>query len=121
MLHSVPQEIVITLKYLQSLCENEDKFYTTFNKTKHYYVHWQSVLNWLKNSSVCNNNISRYILELWEEDILRPIPDTDNLAELQAIFHLNDTIYPDNVQVYCSTFGEYVELRKHFSKEDVKY
>ena len=125
MLNCAPIEVVTTLEFLKRVdFDKFDRFCTFLSKQRgldHFYVHWQSVVNWLKDSSIRNNTMANNIAELWEMDFIRPIPDADELAELPAILHLSNDIHPDNVRVYCGTFGEYVELRKHFGKEDVKY
>lgn len=125
MLNSVPVETVLTLNFIKNTICNYYPLidFRTFLKNKkinNFYIHFNSLIDWLKNSTF-NNRIACEIRDLWEENILRPIPKADELAELPAIYQLNENIYPDNVQVYCGTFGEYVELRKHFGKEDVKY
>jgi len=115
MLNCVPQEIAVTVNYL--LDKSEAGLKRLFEKYPRIYVHWPTLYEKIKGAWI-SNEIVHYLLEMWEEDKLIPIPHGDDIAELPAIVSL-DYKYPDNVKVYCQTAGEYIELRKNFGKEDI--
>ncbi len=115
MLNCVPQEIAVTADYLLGL--TKEGWNRLFQGRRRVYIHWQTLLSKIHDVWISNDYIQR-IIGLWEDNKLVPIPNSDNIAELPAIASLN-YIYPDNVKVYCKTFGEYVELRKNFGREDI--
>lgn len=123
MLSCAPVEIAATINFIHSLTHEQFVKWVDFltdKGVKRVYVHWPTLTNWLKDLTLHNNVFVKEIVELWEIDFLVQIPFEGD-AELPAIVYLNNHVHPDNVRVYCGTFGEYVELRKTFGKEDVKY
>ena len=117
MLNCVPQEIVVTANFLFHLSNFTDTWNKFFNKHPQVYVHFPTLLNMLKDRKLTGMDI-RLITDAWEDNKVIPIPHGDDVAELPAIVSM-DMAHPDNVRVYCYTFGEYVELRKNFSREDI--
>ena len=129
MLNCVPVEIAATINFFKQLTLDQFVSWVDFlykKDVKRVYIHWPTLMEWLSNSTLHNNDFMKEIIDLWEMNFLYPIPlgnmsEHEDKAELPAIVFLNNRIHPDNVRVYCGTFGEYVELRKHFGEEDVKY
>lgn len=118
MLNCVPRVRAATSKYLINCADKlSTDVWANFISTP-IYVHWPTIYETLKNSTLNYNKIACRILMAWENDKIIPIPHSDNDNELSSIVRLNDR-FPDNVKVLCYTFGEYVELRKNFGKEDI--
>ena len=82
------------------------------------YIHWPTICKQLHDCTLETNQAARRILKAWEEDKLIPIPHGEDVDELPSIVRLDER-YPDNVYVFCQTFGEYVYLRKNFGREDI--
>lgn len=118
MLNCEPQEIVITSNFLLDIASDKKVFYDFVGRHSRIWVHWQSVINKLKNCKLTNEYI-RTIITAWETNILQEIPENKFIAELPAIVEFINQNFPDNAFCYCSTFGEYVNLRKNFGKEDI--
>lgn len=124
MLNCVPIEVAATSNYFLSRSSDELFSWLIDLRKKdinHVYVHMPSLTECLNDAMLHTDSRARSIIELWENNILIPIPNADKKAELPAIVSLNTTIHPDNVRVYCGNFIEYIALRKYFGKEDVKY
>ncbi len=117
---NVGHQTALTTKALIELCSLPDDIF--FQKAKEFdyvWVYWPSVVEALKDCTIPQNRCAQTILNLWNGNAIRELPGD---AELPAIAALNNTPgYEDNVSVYCATFGEYVELRKTYGEEDVKY
>lgn len=118
MLNCVPRVRAATSKYIINHSYNlSDNAWEKLTSTP-TYVHWQTIYENLKGSILNDNKAACRILAAWENDKIIPIPHSDNDDEISSIVRLNDR-FPDNVRVLCYTFGEYVELRKNFGKEDI--
>ena len=96
-----------TSKYiLAKAYEYSDRRWFEFLDTP-IYIHWPTIYKTLKNSSIEHNETARRILAAWENEKLLPIPHGEDGDELPSLVRLNER-FPDNVIVYCYTFGEYV-------------
>lgn len=117
----VPQETIVTAKFLLGLACNQFEHITWsqfFTEHSYVWVHWPTLTKKIYNSEITNAYIRR-IIEAWEANTVRPLPGYEYIAELPAIVQFQNVKHPDNVCVYCRTFGEYIELRKDFGKEDI--
>ena len=84
MLNCEPQEIVITSNFLLDIASDKKVFYDFVDRHSRIWVHWQSVINKLKNCKLTNEYI-RTIITAWETNILQEIPENKFIAELPAI------------------------------------
>jgi hypothetical protein len=118
MLNCVPRVRAATSKYiLNRASEFNDNAWNNLLATP-IYVHWPTLCNVLKDSTIESNKTARRILAAWEDDKLIPIPHGEDADELPSIVRLDER-FPDNVVVLCHTFGEYVNLRRNFGREDI--
>lgn len=116
-----PQEVIVTVEFLLGLACDQLKrisWSQFFTKYSYVWVHWPTLTKRIYHSELTNTYIRR-IIEAWEANIIKALPNYECVAELPAIIQFQNTTHPDNVYVYCRTFGEYVELRKNFGKEDI--
>lgn len=118
MLNCAPTVRAATSKYILSVAQHFSDNRWKNLLARPLYVHWQTLINNLQEITISESKVARRILKAWEEDLILPIPDGDNMDELPSIVSLN-TRFPDNVRVLCQTVGEYVNLRKSFGKEDI--
>ena len=86
------------------------------------WVHWPSVVEEFKNDKIRNSIAVQRLINLWNGGAILGIPCILGDSELPVIASLNNKPgMEDNVSVYCETFGEYVQLRKTYGEEDVKF
>lgn len=118
MISCVPQERVATSDYIIDRAINYQPNAWENLLATPLYVHWPSIVAKLKDHVIKDSQAARRIMRAWEEDKLIPIPHGDDGDELPSIVRLDER-FPDNVYVFCQTFGEYVYLRKNFGREDI--
>jgi len=116
-------QIALTTKALIHLLSlPPDTFALEAEGLEEIWIHWPSVVEEFKNDKIRNNIAAQRLINLWNAGAILEIPCMFGEPELPAIAALNDKPgMEDNVSVYCETFGEYVQLRKTYGEEDVKF
>lgn len=116
-------QIALTTKALVHLLSlSPDTFALEAEALDKVWVHWPSVVREFQDDKLCNSIAAQRLMNLWNCGAILEIPWMFCDAELPALASLNNRPgMEDNVSVYCETFGEYVELRKTYGEEDVKF
>lgn len=125
MISCVPKghQVALTVKALVHLLSlAPDTFALEAEGLDQIWVHWPSVVKEFQDDKLYNSIAAQRLMNLWNAGAILEIPCTSCNVELPALASLNNQPgMEDNVSVYCETFGEYVELRKTYGEEDVKF
>jgi hypothetical protein len=118
------REQVLTINFIiNGLC-HEDRWEVFFHHVvkDHIWVHWPTIYPWLKNMPLRGNEfwLAREFINLWEQDVIRSLPEDCGDAELPAILAFKEK-YAPKIQVIVGTVDEWLQLRQKLPLEDMAF
>lgn len=118
------REQVLTSNFIiNGLC-HEDRWEVFFHHVvkDHIWVHWPTIYPWLKNMPLRGNEfwLAREFINLWEQDVIRSLPEDCGDAELPAILTFKEK-YAPKIQVIVGTVDEWLQLRQNLPLEDMAF
>lgn len=112
--------LILTSNFIRNGLCHEDRWEVFFNnvvKDGCVYIHWPTVYAWIKDMPFRGEEywMAREFITAWELDKIRSLPpEFDKDTELPAIINYKLAINPAP-PVVCGTVDEWLQLREHFS------
>jgi len=118
------QEQILTSNFIKNGLCHEDRWEVFFHHVvkDHVWIHWPTIYAWIKDMPLRGNEnwMAREFILLWEQDIIRSLPNECGDAELPAILAFKQNYAPD-VQVIVGTVDEWLVLRQNFKMEELAF
>ena len=116
--------LILTSNFIRyGLC-HEDRWEVFFHNVVGngcVYVHWPTIYAWIKDMPFRGEDywMAREFITAWEQDKIRSLPtEFDKEAELPAIINYK-LVINQTAPIVCGTVDEWLQLREHFSVEQL--